>query len=63
MGLFKKTKEIQLQEMKFEVRILKVNDIVFINGAIYKVESDCLQQLAVKPINQATEPAQAGEQK
>lgn len=45
MGLFKRK-----QQPKFEIRVLSVNDIVFINGAIYKVESDALQQLVVKPI-------------
>lgn len=45
MGIFKRK-----QQLKFEIRVLSVADIVFINGAIYKVESDALQQLPVKPI-------------
>lgn len=47
MGLFKRR-----QQLKFEIRVLSVGDIVLINGAIYKVEPDKLQQLAVAPIGQ-----------
>ncbi len=46
MGLFKKKQPV------FDVRVFHPGEIVMVNGVVYLVTPDHLQQLAVKTINQ-----------
>lgn len=46
MGLFKKKQPV------FDVRVFHVGEIIMVNGVVYKVEIDCLQQLPVKLVGQ-----------